>query len=360
MKRISVILLVAVILITTVLLGCSPTTAPAPATTAKPTAAPTTAAPSPSATAAQKWPDTISIASFPKGSIAYPVATAMAQMISKYNPTTCVLREYAGGAPGTTAVYNGDVLTFLDAQADYIADYWEKGKDIRELTGNLFVGGEAFAVRPSDNIKTVKDLAGKIAMTKTPSAHEVSETNAIFKAAGILDKITQVDKGTIADTIPAMINKKIDVFWQAMAIPAALEIKQSVGIDWLTLTPEEAKAAVDATPGDILWTAPKWVLDMYGFPADRKVNSIAFTQGLGVLPTMPDYIAYGILDALYTDNRIQAQVSVSNLIPDITLKNAVTAFEVPLHNGAIKYYKDKGVWTPELEAKQAKLLARQR
>jgi len=29
---------------------------------------------------------------------------------------------------------------------------------------------------------------------------------------------------------------------------------------------------------------------------------------------------------------------------------------IPIHNGAIKYYKEKGFWTPAHEARQKKLL----
>jgi hypothetical protein len=39
-----------------------------------------------------------------------------------------------------------------------------------------------------------------------------------------------------------------------------------------------------------------------------------------------------------------------------TAKNSLNNFQLPFHAGAIKYYKEKGMWTPAMEAQQKKLL----
>ncbi len=37
-------------------------------------------------------------------------------------------------------------------------------------------------------------------------------------------------------------------------------------------------------------------------------------------------------------------------------KNSLINVQLPFHNGAIKYFKEKGLWTPALEATQKRLL----
>jgi TRAP-type uncharacterized transport system substrate-binding protein len=39
-----------------------------------------------------------------------------------------------------------------------------------------------------------------------------------------------------------------------------------------------------------------------------------------------------------------------------TLKAAISDFPIPIHPGAIKYFKEANVWTPELEKTQQELL----
>ena len=41
-----------------------------------------------------------------------------------------------------------------------------------------------------------------------------------------------------------------------------------------------------------------------------------------------------------------------------TLKRALKNVALPFHKGAIRYFKEKGVWTPALEANQKKLIAK--
>jgi hypothetical protein len=38
------------------------------------------------------------------------------------------------------------------------------------------------------------------------------------------------------------------------------------------------------------------------------------------------------------------------------VKNSLTNVQLPFHPGAVRYYKDKGVWTAALEATQKRLL----
>ena len=43
-----------------------------------------------------------------------------------------------------------------------------------------------------------------------------------------------------------------------------------------------------------------------------------------------------------------------------TPDRAVRFLGMPFHPGAIKYYRERGLWTPDMEKKQEELLARER
>ncbi len=251
-----------------------------------------------SATAAEKWPSPVMIGSFSKGSASYPVNVAIAQLISKYTPSKAVVREYAGGTPGTEALVRGDIHTWSQGQGDFINAYYgtgfwkDKPQDIRLLIGIWFLGPIGLGIRPKEGINSVKDLAGKRCMVRSliPFQNLVAET--VMKHAGVWDKATIVEMATTSDIAPSMIEKKVDTYIWAIGGAYSLEIKTAVGIDWISFTEEEQRAAVAAVPGVVAWTAPRWILDMYGYPPNKVLRSVAYCFAYAVRPDMPDAGGY--------------------------------------------------------------------
>lgn len=71
---------------------------------------------------------------------------------------------------------------------------------------------------------------------------------------------------------------------------------------------------------------------------------------------LPDNVVYAIVKAVY-DHIDEFQGLAGPTGKQYTLKNAVFNPLVPFHAGVIKYFKEKGVWTPALEKRQQELLA---
>ena len=312
----------------------------------------------------EKWPTPVIIGSFEKGSASYPTNVAIARLVSKYAPAKAVVREYAGGAPGLDALIRGYTHTWAVGQNDFINAYYgtglwkDKPQNIRLLVGAWFIGPSGFGVRPNEGINSIKDLAGKKCLVKSfiPYQNKLAET--IMRQAGVWDKATIVEMATTSDINPAMMEKKIDAFYWAIGGAYSLELKQATGIDWISLTEEEQQAGLSATPGQIAWTAPPWILKMYGYPPNKVLRSTAYPQGIAVRADMEDHVAYGILDAIYSGNRLNDVRSLSQDLAESDINLAVKHSWLPFHAGAVKYYKEKGVWTDKMEAKQKEFLAK--
>ena len=75
---------------------------------------------------------------------------------------------------------------------------------------------------------------------------------------------------------------------------------------------------------------------------------------------MPDHVAYGIVAAIYDGNHLDEVRALSKDLTDTSIEMAVKHSWLPFHPGAVKYYKDKGVWTKEMEARQQEVLAKPR
>ena len=65
-------------------------------------------------------------------------------------------------------------------------------------------------------------------------------------------------------------------------------------------------------------------------------------------------MSYLVLARKYRPQRFEEIVAQEHV--SRTLQNAVKNASIPFHSGAIKYYKEKGVWTDELERLQKDLL----
>jgi len=314
--------------------------------------------------AEEKWPSVITFGSFVKGSASYPTNVALAKLATKYTPATAVVREYAGGAPGMEALIRGDIDTWGVGQNDFYNAYlgtgfWKgKPQDIRLLIGIWYFGPTGFGVRPRDNIRSLKDLAGKRCMVRSFLPYQNKLIETVMTHAGVWDKATIVKMGSTADLAPAMIEKKVDCFYWAIGGAYSLQIKQAVGIDWISLTEEEQRVGLAVTPGEVAWTAPRWILEMYDYPSDKVLRSHAYCFGIGVRGDMPDHVAYGILKAVYGENHLDEVRVLSQDLTDTNIELAVQGFWLPFHPGAVKFYEEQGVWTAAMEARQKEWLAK--
>jgi len=314
----------------------------------------------------EAWPTQLSIGSFMKGSASYPPNVALATLVGKYTPSSAVVREYAGGVPGIEALVRGDIDTWAIGQNDFYNAYygtgfWEgKPQDINLLIGTWYYGGLGIGIRPGEGIHTVKDLAGKRCMLRSFIPYQNRMYEQLLKYNGVWDKITMVEMAATGDIAPWMIDKKIDCFGWSCAAAFGLQIKEAVGLDWISYTPEEQAATIKGIPGIGPWTAPAWVLEMWDYPPGKVLNTVAYHHSQACRSDMPDFVAYGILAAVYDDNHLDEVRALSKDLTDASIELALADSWFPFHPGAVKYYKDRGVWTKEMEARQQELLAKPR
>jgi hypothetical protein len=65
---------------------------------------------------------------------------------------------------------------------------------------------------------------------------------------------------------------------------------------------------------------------------------------------------YQVMKAIY--DHLDEWKGVHPLAGQWTLKRALDIFVVPFHDGAVRFYKEKGLWNDKLAAKQQALLAK--
>ena len=134
-----------------------------------------------------------------------------------------------------------------------------------------------------------------------------------------------------------------------MGTPASLEIAQTAGLCVTALTEKEGKAVEEAIPGFFYGI---WRKGTFGLDVDTP--SMGMAMAFYARADLGEDLVYGATKAIYEHTDELAKVHPKGA--EWTLANATKNPVIPFHPGAIKYYKEKGTWTPQLEAANQRML----
>ncbi|MFC2122668.1 TAXI family TRAP transporter solute-binding subunit [Bacteroidota bacterium] len=341
------VLLAAVLVVGLVLVGCAkpaPSPAPAPA----PTPAPTPA----------KWPDVISIGTSPTGGTYYVVGVGWADMVSKYVNTT-VRAESTGGAEANIRLMeSGETeLGIVNDMDAYIAprglDYYAPKKMPVRLLFKSHKFEMWVATRADSGIKTIEDLRGKKYMCDWKGAPvQISWNKPMLECAGILDEVTilpasgwkEIKAGIAEGTADAV------AYIGSHPAPHPTEQAETIGVRMISLSDEMLECINKKIP----WAAPNKIPAGTYKGQTEDVGDVMVWTNMTITPDLPDDLVYELAKATF--EHLNELVPVHPVFKQLGLKGALTNPQMPYHAGAVKYYKEAGVWTSEIEATQNRLL----
>ena len=152
--------------------------------------------------------------------------------------------------------------------------------------------------------------------------------------------------------VRALKEGRIDATSVAVGAGVVAEADALVGVRFLrnSTDPERIKEGQRATPGGypkVVAAGPPGVLE------DTPVWSL--TQCMLATTRMADHVAYALVKTWYENYKDYQPIHplLKRWTPDTYVNVNFTA---PYHNGAIKFYKEKGMWNEEMAKKQNLLL----
>jgi len=315
-------------------------------------AAPVTAAEQKSAT----------LATHAVGSLYNAIGTGIATVVSRHTAMTVRVQPFAGPPAWLPSMNSGEtdmgVLTSADAVTSYRAVILYK-KPYKN-TRILMVGGAlqlSFYVPREAPMETVADLKGKRIPADYPGTPIVrlSSTAALATAGLTYNDIVRVPVSDLQSGAQAFMEGRTDAGWHSVGSPAVEEANaRKGGVKFISViaTPEGAKKMADVYPGSY----PSVV--KAGSATGIVKDSALLTNDIYLVASkdFSDQAAYETVKALWEYN--QELGAAYPALKEWRRERAVSkdAF-IPYHPGAIKFFKEKGVWTKEMEALQAKLLA---
>lgn len=311
------------------------------------------------------WPAGISVGSSSQGTSSYAIGAAIAQIVNKYVdlPASPLATGYganlvlvASGEAQLGMVWPYSTELALNKEGDFAY--------IPVDVGNLRIIGPgqvfevAIATLANSGIETMADLKGRRILVDRPVSLDTEEaTKVLLAAAGINDgdyrKLQYEGPG---DAVPALIDGTADAwgFWMDVNAAWMQEMAQQHGVRFPSLTVEEQQAAVD----EVGWIFPATIPagSVRGHEQDAIV--LAARAMLVTNANLPDDLVYEMTKALY-DNQDELASYHPRAAEWADLEVGATMHGVlPYHDGAIQYYKERGVWTDEAEAAQREISSR--
>lgn len=247
------------------------------------------------------------------------------------------LRKVNSGRSQFGVVYSGHV--YLGRNGKMKNDP-KKYNDVLAVA-YLYGAPAQLVVRAGSGIKSTKDLIGKKVGVGNAGSGAFANCELFFTHLGIWDKVERNAMG-YNDAASAFGNNQLDAFWLFTAFPsgAVIMAAQTNDIDLIDLNkdaedsgfykkyPYFAKLDIPSGTYKGVESSTPSFQDSTLWVANSKVS---------------DDVVYKMLSIMYTDKGLAHMVGQKKTFKEMSVQNGAKGIVTPMHPGAIKFWKEKGV-----------------
>ena len=291
----------------------------------------------------------LSIATGGTSGVYYPVGGGLAAALSKYVPGMQATAEVTGGSVdnlklvGTGKAYIGISMTDAALDAYMGKDKFKSGKVNVRTLAILYPNRMHVVTIEGRGISKMADLKGKRVSTGAPGSATEVMAFRLIEAAGLdKDKDMKRERLSVAESVNAMKDGKIDAFFWVGGLPTAgvTDLANTPGTKIKLIDHANAVAVMNKKYGN-LYVEDVIPKSMYrGMDTDNKQATVM--NILVANASMDDKTAYNIVKTIF-DKKADL-VAVHKEAENFDLKFQVKGnSSVPWHPGAMKYFAEKGI-----------------
>ena len=300
------------------------------------------------ASAAQAEQKFLRMFSGPEGGSWYPLGSAMMSIVEK-NIKISTSNGPGGGVGNCKAINGGRAdLGWTYTHTAYNAynargKFDKKNTNLRHLM-SLYPGVFQMAVPKSSKINSVADLKdkrivpGKVGFSGTVIAELVLKVHnitfdSIKKSGGMVSYVGYSDSAAL------MKDGHSDCYMAVTSCPQStmIDLNFRPGIRFLPIDQQHMKKILEMEPGLMEAVIPKGAYK--GLESD--VPTAGTVTAIIISKDVSDDLAYNIVKTLYANWPELAQVK-KKAIEDSKPEKALMGARIPVHPGALRYYKEKG------------------
>ena len=349
-------------------LGPKPPLSAAPTTTTAPAAATTSTAPETTAKSfpLPGWPKSFAISHIGTVGKAYVMTVGLCSMINKNLKITATPTLAKGSREAAELFYSNTIdWGTVSPPTNYqvfrgIEDFKGRGTVPARVVGPA--GGVTninFMTWKGSGIKSAADLKGKKVMYLSyASPLTIEMTELILEANGVSPKdVKGISFTDFTEIWDSLREKNIDAAFNIRRHPNAdiIELTKTHDIEFLSIS-EKDVAYISQRKS---YYTQDWLKAGTYRGMEKDVRMLGAQQSYLISLRTPDSLAYEIINLIYGQTRkewLAIHAGAGEDFPPLDKTISSHLSIGPYHPGIIKYYKEKGVWTLENDAANAKFL----
>lgn len=303
------------------------------------------------ATPAQAKLRSITIGSNPAGSAYFLLAGGFAKLFQEKLGIRSIAQPHAGSSVYLPLENDGEIAAGLNSSLDSGLAYNGKPpyehatKKVRALA-RVWILPYCYMAKANSGIKTIGDLKGKTVVVKFKTNVSLQQANeVILSTAGLTtNDIHPVDSGGVVAGINMVVEGRAAAATVALSMPAMRKADATVpgGLRILSLGPKATNEFMEKGMAG-LYTMTATPSKRWPF-VHGPTKIAAFDTYLNLGTTVDDDTAYAMAKALYENwKQLQQDYAPLRATPQSELVPANNP--MPYHPGAVKFWKEVGLWT---------------
>lgn len=291
---------------------------------------------------------TIAIGTGGTGGVYYPIGGGLANLLSKNLPNTQATAEVTGGSVDNLKLIGSGQseigFSMADAALDALngEDKFKSAKVPLRTLMVLYPNIMHVASIEGTGVNSIADLKGKRVSTGSPGSATEVMAFRVIEAAGLdKDKDMKRERLSVAESVNALKDKKIDAFFWVGGLPTAAvtDLGATPGVKIKLIDHADLVAKMNAKYNNLYAAA---TIKAGVYPGQDKDNKVTAVWNILVTgDKMSDQEAYDIVK-LMVDKKADL-VAVHKEANSFTVENQVVANSpVPWHPGAVKFFKERG------------------
>ncbi|PLS17042.1 hypothetical protein CVD28_13360 [Bacillus sp. M6-12] len=311
----------------------------------------------------------LSIGTTPVGVSYNSIGNGLAKVISTNSSLKVSVKPSNGVSAWGPQMNKGEIELGVGSGPDMVWAFkgengYKRTENMRLVVRGNYLGVTGAAVRKNSNIKTIADLKGKRVAADYPgSAIAKMVLEATLKANGLSwDDVQKVPIPTTAAGIEALQDNRVDAaFALTPTTPIVQEVHNAVGLKSINFIDDVKPEAITDIPqekvDEITSVVPGVrlaVVKANGYIAEDGVG-IEYPSQLVAAAQLSDESVYELMETLWENYKELHPIHLwlKTWVPETMFDPNPT---IPYHPGAVKFFKDKGLWNDEVEKIQQELL----
>lgn len=274
----------------------------------------------------------------------YPFGGAMANIFNTKIENMNVTAQATGASVENCKLLGKNEAELAILQNDML-DYAYNGTEaftegkLENLRGIAKLYPEIIQIVAAKGINSIEDLKGKKVSVGAPGSGVEANARQILDAYGMTYNDMSVSYLSFAESADAYKDKHIDAFFVTSGIPnsSIQDIAAMNPVSLVSLSDDTIGALVEKYPFFVEYTIPANTYN--GQTSDVKTAAVLACLATNSEASEDDI--YNITKALFDNQQELASAHAKGT--ELKLEEAVDGISIPLHPGAEKYFKEKGI-----------------